>query len=270
MVIEQRLRQSFPSIDLILLLALAFVGIGCVSVSANRTGFSTASITGDITVQAVDRLLIAINGEAPVRTLRVNSGGGDAAAAVRLGRAVAASGIDLIVDGVCLSACANSLLPAAHSVSIVRGSVVGVHTSNISWALFALESSDQSLLDLIAADARDELLFLEGVGGRREFLICAEDAVQVSRSVVWREDVPARGSRYSMWILNEDDLTRFGVNRVRWLRSPSGWALESRLAEANVSDEGWIRSFDIENCLASAGPRLAALRPVLVGHGKSP
>lgn len=56
--------------------------------------------------------------DAAADALRVNSYGGSERAAIRIAELIARHRISVIVDGVCGSACANYLLPAAPSVTV--------------------------------------------------------------------------------------------------------------------------------------------------------
>ncbi len=69
----------------------------------------------------------ALVGSRPVKTLRIRSHGGSVNAAIDVARWVHRNGIDVIVDGGCLSSCANYVFPAGKEKHIVVGGVVGWH-----------------------------------------------------------------------------------------------------------------------------------------------
>ena len=70
---------------------------------------------------ALLRQLITLNDT----VLELNSGGGDALAAMEMGRLIHERRIELRVDGICMSACANYLLPAAKRLS--GSGLIGFH-----------------------------------------------------------------------------------------------------------------------------------------------
>lgn len=61
-----------------------------------------------------------------VRTVVLNSGGGLTYEAVQIGMTLKDAGVDVVVDGVCLSSCANYLFTAGRRKTIQNG-VVGFH-----------------------------------------------------------------------------------------------------------------------------------------------
>lgn len=59
--------------------------------------------------------------------IQIDSEGGDTAEALNIAELMKARKIELVVDGVCLSSCANYLFVAAETRKILSGSVVGWH-----------------------------------------------------------------------------------------------------------------------------------------------
>ncbi|MFK0299544.1 hypothetical protein ACIQTU_10020 [Brevundimonas sp. NPDC090276] len=80
-------------------------------------------------VGSTDSSLVECLQSAPSQTrkLRITSNGGDAALAIQAARMVTARNYALIVRGVCFSACANYLVPAARSLEVEPYSIVGLH-----------------------------------------------------------------------------------------------------------------------------------------------
>lgn len=73
------------------------------------------------------RLLVRALERHPSSPLLVKSSGGDASAAIEAAAVMALLQTRLIIRGQCLSACANYWLPAAVSVLVEEGSVIGFH-----------------------------------------------------------------------------------------------------------------------------------------------
>lgn len=70
---------------------------------------------GDEVAKALEQRLAQVP---PPRVLRVNSYGGSEHAAIRIAEQIAKHRLPVVVDGVCGSACANYLLPAAPAVTV--------------------------------------------------------------------------------------------------------------------------------------------------------
>ena len=68
-----------------------------------------------------------LSGRYPIRAVVVDSYGGNIDSAMDIAAILRAKKLDLIVDGRCLSACANYLFPAAARKTVLPGSVVGIH-----------------------------------------------------------------------------------------------------------------------------------------------
>lgn len=69
----------------------------------------------------------ALVGAHPVKTLRISSHGGSVDAAIDVARWVHRNRIDVVVDGGCISSCANYIFPAGKAKHIVVGGVVAWH-----------------------------------------------------------------------------------------------------------------------------------------------
>ncbi|WP_265002312.1 hypothetical protein, partial [Klebsiella variicola] len=92
--------------------------------------FDTLYVDGNISKND-DKVLSEIieNHIIPVRTISINSGGGDIETAINIGSIIYDKGISIEVRRLCLSSCANYLFPAARNKIINYGSIVGFHGS---------------------------------------------------------------------------------------------------------------------------------------------
>lgn len=88
-------------------------------------------LQGVLVDATVDQALALLDAHPEVRRLVVRSQGGDLRAAMRLGRRIHARGLDVEVDGYCLSACANYVFTAGRHKRIQAGAVVAWHGSAI-------------------------------------------------------------------------------------------------------------------------------------------
>jgi hypothetical protein len=94
-----------------------------------RTGVldeNVACLVGDITPDSPAALH---DGTSGWTILVAHSPGGDVTAGIEIGRLLYERQAALIIDTLCLSSCANYLVPGAHDVYIPEGSVVALHGS---------------------------------------------------------------------------------------------------------------------------------------------
>ncbi|WP_158301059.1 hypothetical protein [Janthinobacterium sp. BJB426] len=93
----------------------------------SRTGSDSIAMRGPIAEGDVDKLRrLATPG---TRLLRVNSDGGDAQAAMQLGRLVRQLRLDIAVDTVCAGSCALYVFPAARRKHIAADAVLALQES---------------------------------------------------------------------------------------------------------------------------------------------
>lgn len=110
---------------------LAYFGAAATAPLSNELTFS-----GAITKRAVYELTAALD-QRPSAKLVINSYGGEEEAALELSRYIRQKRLDVDVVGVCMSACAQYVLPSARRVRITSGSFVAFHISSYAvhnWA----------------------------------------------------------------------------------------------------------------------------------------
>ena len=93
------------------------------SVAQIDTLGDTARFEGTITRESAARLIAILDAAAPPKRLVMSSGGGDSNAAKEIGDVLARRHIELEVVGLCASACAGFVLPAAPAV-VLNGIVI--------------------------------------------------------------------------------------------------------------------------------------------------
>jgi hypothetical protein len=108
-----------PSCARLLSAVLLALATGC-------GGGDSVSYRGEISAEANQRFFVAVAGATP-RRLVIDSPGGEVEAGIALGRWVFDHGMDLVVTGECLSACANYVFTAARRKTVRPGAVVGWH-----------------------------------------------------------------------------------------------------------------------------------------------
>ena len=91
---------------------------------------STVVIAGAFDIGFYERFLSVVQDrEDEITTLRINSGGGVTDEGIKLGAWMAERNIDVVVDQLCFSSCANYIFTAGKNKIIMADSIVGWHGS---------------------------------------------------------------------------------------------------------------------------------------------
>lgn len=89
---------------------------------------STVTYAGKISDQNVERFLDTVNGK-EVSVLIISSSGGEINAAMEMGEWLFDNHVDIVVEGMCMSSCANYVFTAGRRKTINRNSIVAWHGS---------------------------------------------------------------------------------------------------------------------------------------------
>jgi hypothetical protein len=207
--------------------------IAAVLVTASTSGCGTASsqhaprivslrLEGSIRQESVDRLLAAVEGKEVLGPLTINSPGGAEGPTLELARMIQDRGISLVVDGICASACAQILAPAAPRVTLTEGSLIAFHGSIIGWAVYYMQIEDDEGLKRIRYETLEQIDFLREVGAKPEFLVCTSRLVEPSGAPFLIEgELDARGQpqwarevRRALLTAGSDTVRDFGIRLV--------------------------------------------------------
>ena len=91
---------------------------------------STVVMIGNLDDGFYESFLGVVRGrEDEIKTLRVNSGGGNTDEGIKLGHWIFDHGVDVVVDHLCFSSCANYIFTAGRNKTIMADSIVGWHGS---------------------------------------------------------------------------------------------------------------------------------------------
>lgn len=114
-----------------------------VALSAQLADTETYEFRGLLTEASVELAITEIT-EHNYSRLRITSPGGQDLPAIRFGRFIRSSKVDLVISGYCLSACASFILPAAHRARILPNALVAFHTTAAT-ASVAIDRSFETL-----------------------------------------------------------------------------------------------------------------------------
>lgn len=218
----------------------------------------TLYFTGDLSDSSVAAFQAVTAERAPgdIKKIVVNSPGGDTVAGRVIGRWISAHKLDLEVDTICFSSCANYLFPAAVRKSIREGAFVGWHGSETQHDILALskpgatgadlermeiedalkEAAPKQLsagelnaaldeaLESAKRNRREEQQFFASIGLTREFTIHGLRPGQLKRY---------QASGKSGWTYSLSDMEKLGMKNVHYLGK--GRYAEARAVTENVS-----------------------------------
>lgn len=132
-----------------------------VSVSGSTLIFD-GPISGDSVLEA---LRVVRNSGVVIEMLRITSPGGDVPSGIELGYFIKDNNLNVEVDKLCFSACANYVIPAAKTVVINEGSLIGWHggprQSDDLWYASAPSSDKEELITFISRLREKEEAFFE-------------------------------------------------------------------------------------------------------------
>lgn len=106
---------------------LGLIGIALV-LSAQSSDVTRAYLTGHVSGAVDEEFADSVEAGLRLRSaITISSGGGNASSGWRAGKAIFQRNADLILDGDCLSACAEFLLPSARSIKTNSPILIGFH-----------------------------------------------------------------------------------------------------------------------------------------------
>jgi hypothetical protein len=114
---------------------------------------------GDFTHEVLAKFNRQVEGVAPgdLDRIVINSGGGDTQVGRALGRWVRQMGLDVEVDEMCFSSCANYVFPAGDGKIIRDGAFVGWHGSETQSNVLALSNPQSNAQELERASLTEAL-----------------------------------------------------------------------------------------------------------------
>lgn len=134
-----------------------------------------------------------------VTTLRIESGGGDVEAAMRMGALVFDHGLDIEIfgDG-CHSSCANYVFPAGRNKLIERGALVSWHGSAIQteWNM-PRGQTKQEFAEALAPIRQMQYDYFRRLGVDERVTIVGHDL-----------------NCRCIWVLSAEDMARFGIDNI--------------------------------------------------------
>lgn len=194
---------------------------------------SVLTFRGHITSRSYAAVLAAA-GQAPVRTLRIRSGGGEVGNAIDIARWVHRNSIDVVVDGICFSSCSNYIFPAGREKHIVAGGLVAWH-GTIEHMLYMqkgrLQTPDPTLPAIESMAARERAFYADaGINGY----------------ISWFGKI-APYHVANLYFLSPEDMAYFGLTGLQVRDN----YLASDLAPFNATEKDTIRLLKVDRSVTN-------------------
>lgn len=193
-------------------LKTSLLTILCLLVCQARAG-EVVRYEGELTGEAVTAFLTRYADDRPV-SLVIDSGGGEVRAGIRLGLWVFEQQLDIIVDGVCLSSCANYVFTAARHKTVTPGSVVGWHGNYTHLDQTGLWRDD---VESRIRDGEDEASATREVRALVDELVTLESEfftrTGVNEYLCWVGKMPPFNVP-NYYTLSASDMAKYGVHNV--------------------------------------------------------
>lgn len=200
----------------------------------------------------------ALDANKDIKVVLVDSPGGNLESAMGIAALIRKRRLDIVVDGMCFSACANYIFPAGVTKTVLPGSVVGIHQNSISviGQVPSALAGQVETLSMRAAEVRvleqgraNEYYKLEAIGLherrfyadfgvapslQRDYAIYAmrHDARQTVFGDSRFED--ASCPNVDMWVLDKVQLKNLGIKGIGAFWYPRTQADWRRVAELGV------------------------------------
>ncbi len=175
-----------------------------------------------------------------ITTFEVDSEGGDTAAALEIAELMMSRKIDLVVDGLCVSSCANYLFVAAERKLVKPGSVVGWH-GGYSNARSVLKEDLADVLRRHSLLKREQSLYLnKGVSIE---LIVYSAYLTNYKMINDSSGKKIRQSEFDLWVPDKKTLESLGVKKLNMLTNfTSAGEVEAALVKLGVDQKVFVGS----------------------------
>ena len=199
----------------------------------NYTQGIQIDVVGQLSSTTVAHLKKILEKEKNITVIAVNSPGGDMASALEIATLIKNRQLNLVVDGRCLSACANYLFPAAANKIVLPGSVIGIHektylhlekdvfrTMPVEDAEIMLKaSSDKPALEKLKQLQLKEKVFYEQLGIKADLYHSYASYLGNRKNNFGTEKINFASSYpdcppIQMWALNKKQLISMGVTGI--------------------------------------------------------
>ncbi|NIA00765.1 ATP-dependent Clp protease proteolytic subunit [Massilia sp. CCM 8734] len=233
--------------------ALRATGIPLTQLVLYDQSNATITVIGEITPTLLQSFRAQIVQHPDVTQLYIDSGGGTITSAIDMARILYERDISLVVDGRCLSACANFLFAAARRKSVLPGSIIGIHETTVSYVDQRAEDipkstsgheADKVLRPALSADhlkqwnelQRKEKDFYRDFGIRQDLHSAYANYVSNRKKLLGVSNIDTIPGnllcpRLRSWALSKDQLVWMGVKGIDRFWFPQNDMEKQRLSK---------------------------------------
>lgn len=196
-------------------------------------------ITGDAVLEA---MRIIRNSDSPIRRLKIKSVGGDMAVGIEFGYFIKENDIDVEIDQLCFSSCANYIIPAAKNLVINNNSFVAWHggatQSDELWKLGVPIDQQSALMSYVKLLRKKESAYFSYVG---------VDPKITTYGQIIKNSCQAN-EKTDGWYYSIDDLHSMGIKNIT---SNDSHFLTEIVYKAEVSENSHVKTNEnkITSCL---------------------
>lgn len=183
---------------------------------------TTVTYRGPITEENTQLFLDLVKGK-DLKTLVITSGGGDINTGMDMGRWIFENKVDVVVEGMCMSSCANYIFTAGKKKLIRPGAIVAWHGNALQnggdWEKSFLRSIQEALNGL-PPEERDKVDTAKAMEGAMEYIReCKRKQAAFFQEIGVDEYVCRVGSEEygarDFFILSVEDMERFGITDIQ-------------------------------------------------------
>lgn len=217
-----------PSCIMKLFVGLLVLLICNLAIAANFSIIRKGNVVvfqGKLTKESVAATLAELERD-PTEELMIHSWGGDSVAAMRLGRAVRARSLSVVVQVQCFSACANYVFPAGKSKRITDGALVAWHGGALQKNFREMVDKYRLIKGIVPSERTSEqVAWLEANADNSELVISVQqEQVQFFDEIGVDERITRLGQEPvdlgPSWTVTSDTMKAFGIHDVAL---PSGY-----------------------------------------------
>lgn len=187
----------------------------------------TIALNGVITGKLADRFEDTMSRK--IRRVTVNSAGGLPYDAMRIGRLIRQYQVELVIDDVCLGACAQFVFPAATRARLTNGSVVAFRYTSAAGLAMLEGKPDHPSLGTFQASTAEAVAYYREIGVSEALLYAPSVLMQPACYNLSGDGTMGMmdmriGADFDFFVPSREALSLWGVGHVSgfWPISPSG------------------------------------------------
>ena len=200
---------------------------------------------GDINEPSYEKLKMMMDENPGIKTLEIRSLGGDTIAGKKIARMIFEEKLNVAVDTICFSSCANYIFPSGAQKFILEDGIVGWHGSELQFEVLAEimdKPAREIVKEMVLEESQSNPLYPTPTEEQIEEIYQTlvkdqEDEIRFFEMINVDIDVTLNGLRHIVeneecigWAHSIEDMNMYGINDVFYL-SEESYPDESALSE---------------------------------------